>query len=148
MTHALRLTEGHRPMMFVDSGGCWVWLGYTSGSNLKYGRWGKCDEWRSKPAHKAVWEMFNGPIPDGLQLDHLCNNTICINPAHVQATTTRVNTLRGNNPAAVNARRTHCKKGHSLADAYIYRKRDGRPYRSCRECGRKLHRRKHGTATH
>lgn len=88
--------------------GCWT---YT-GSRLPegYGRIG----YRGKPwlVHRAVYTEVVGPIPDGFQIDHLCRNTSCCNPAHLEAVTQRENILRGNGITAQCAAKTHCPHGH------------------------------------
>jgi hypothetical protein len=91
-----------------DGEPCWAW-GNVPGTN-GYGRTqvnGK--RWL---AHRVAYDLLVGPIPKGLTIDHLCRNTWCVNPAHLEAVTLRVNNLRGGNAAAVNARKTHCKRGH------------------------------------
>lgn len=72
--------------------GCWNWT-RTIGSN-GYGQIGVGGA-RKKYAHVASYEELVGPIPDGLQLDHLCRNRRCINPAHLEPVTPRENTRRG-----------------------------------------------------
>jgi hypothetical protein len=75
--------------------GCWLFIG-TMWSRNGYGRvyW----RGRRRQMHRAVWEEINGPIPDGLVLDHrrpICGNRACSNPDHLEPVTVRENTLRG-----------------------------------------------------
>jgi hypothetical protein len=101
---------------------CWNWL-----AQLNEGGYGRFS-YRLKmvAAHRWIFEHVNGPIPDGLQVDHLCRNRRCVNPAHMEAVTGQVNTLRGETRAARNAAKTHCPQGHHLEDV------NGR--RICRPC--------------
>lgn len=89
----------------------------------------------TRPAHRLAYEAMFGPIPEGLQPDHLCRNRPCINPAHIEAVTPRENTLRGEGPTAENARRTHCIHGHELTPDSVYVHPNGR-WRTCRTCWR------------
>ena len=87
-------------------------------------------------AHRIAYELRFGPVPVGMQLDHLCGNRRCVNPTHLQCVTPRENTLRGRSLSAVRARRTHCPRGHPLAGENVYRW-PGRPNaRYCRACWR------------
>lgn len=89
---------------------------------------------RATTAHRAMYEILVGPIPDGLQLDHLCRNRSCFNPKHLEPVTCRENLLRGNTHAATNAKKTHCIRGHAYdATNTILLATGGR---ACRECGR------------
>lgn len=82
--------------------------------------------------HRAAYELANGPIPDGMQIDHLCRNRLCCNPDHLEAVTREENIARGNAPHMVNARKTHCKYGHEFSpENTLVTKRGSR---SCRQC--------------
>lgn len=81
----------------------------------------------------VTFEMMRGGIPEGLTLDHLCRVRRCVNPSHLEPVTNRENILRGNGATAINARKTHCKRGHSLENAYVSRN-ERRTYRVCRVC--------------
>lgn len=94
----------------IDGNGCWEWIG---GKHPRgYGSWyigGK-----TYRAHTVLYEREYGPIPAGMELDHLCRNTSCVNPAHLEAVPHRVNVLRGSGWTAKNALKTHCIHGHPL----------------------------------
>jgi hypothetical protein len=111
---------------------CWLW---TSGKDIHgYGKFMRTDR-SDVGAHRFVYELMRGPIPDGLVLDHLCRTRHCVNPAHLEAVTSRENTLRGVGLTAVNATKTHCKHGHEFTEENTYY-RKGRNARTCRECAR------------
>lgn len=93
---------------------CWPWQGRSNADG--YGRWGK------RLAYHVLYETLVGPVPDGLQLDHLCRNRICVNPAHLEPVTQRENCLR--------ARKTNCQHGHPLSGPNVS------PERKCRTCRR------------
>ena len=111
---------------------CWPWTGGTGG----YGHGIFYTEAGGGliHAHKWLWEQMNGPVPPGLELDHLCRTPGCVNPAHMEAVTHRENVLRGNAPTALNAVKTHCPSGHAYDQANTYVGRDGS--RRCRACAR------------
>ena len=111
--------------------GCWVWEGARSKKG--YGNFWT-DAKKSVRAHRWAWEQANGPIPDGLVIDHLCRHTSCVNPSHLEAVTPGENTLRGYGPTAMNARKTECVRGHSLSGDNLYVDPDGN--RNCRACRR------------
>lgn len=96
-----------------EAPGCWLWLGSVSTGGYGYTSRGAIAG-RSPRAHRAVYEYYRGPIPAGLTLDHLCRVRRCVNPAHLEPTSTRENLLRGVGHAAKNARKTHCAHGHSF----------------------------------
>lgn len=82
--------------------------------------------------HRVAYEIINGPIPEPLVPDHLCRIPACWRPSHIEPVTVRENCLRSpTSPFAINARKTHCPKGHALAGENLYL-RPGR--RRCRTC--------------
>ena len=121
---------------FSHPNGCWVW----TASLTAQGRYAYFTIGRKKRvyAHRYAYELLVGPIPPGLQIDHLCRNTVCVNPAHLEPVTSRENTLRGESPWAVNARKTHCKRGHEFTPENTYTTPTG--WRKCRTCTREQQR--------
>lgn len=95
---------------------------------------GKC-----KALHRVIYEHFRGPIPEGLEPDHLCRNRGCCNPDHIQPVPGKVNTLRSSSGPSKNAAKTHCLRGHPLNGANLYVPANGS--RQCRECMRERNRR-------
>lgn len=91
----------------ITESGCWEWTGARSrGYGLlavNYRRW---------KAHRLSWELFRGPIPDDLTIDHLCRNKACFNPDHLEPVTQAENLRRGDTIPARNALKTHCPQGH------------------------------------
>lgn len=118
-----------RRLMFMPTG-CIEFTGFRTRDG--YGRVAKGS--RRPSAHRAAYELLVGQIPEGMELDHLCRNPSCVNPGHLEPVTPRENTLRSDNPAALNARKTHCKQGHEFTDENTYRTPGGR--RECRTCTR------------
>jgi len=91
-----------------EPGGCWLWTGQKRKDG--YGR--LCYRYNTDYAHRISYEIHKGPIPAGLHIDHLCRNTSCVNPDHLEAVTLHENLDRGFAPWAVNKRKTHCPQGH------------------------------------
>lgn len=112
---------------------CWVWKGSRSAGYGMINR--KAFGPKPTQAHRVVYEMLVGPIPEGMTLDHLCENPPCVNPSHLKVATLWENVGRSNAPPAVNARKTHCKNGHALEGENLQTgKLRGRPIRKCRIC--------------
>jgi hypothetical protein len=115
---------------YVDPGmaddECWVWRGATSGDG--YGNF------KGASAHRVAYECEIGPIPEDLELDHLCRVRNCVNPAHLEPVTRAENVRRGY--AAGSRLRTHCKHGHpfSPSNTYWNPQANGNMRRQCRTC--------------
>ena len=113
--------------------GCWLWVGYRDKKG--YGRihFGKHSE--SHLVHRVGYELERGPIPDGMELDHLCRQPACWSPYHLEPVTHRVNCQRGV-CGAVNAARqlamTVCKRGHPLVE--VRYNKNGTAQRWCHVC--------------
>lgn len=111
--------------------GCWNW---TGGANSKgYGIVTSLHAPGIAP-YRWVYQQLVGPIPKGMHIDHLCRNIRCCNPAHLEAVTPKENNRRSMSPSAMNARKTHCPRGHELANDNLMISRDGG--RHCRICRR------------
>lgn len=94
----------------ADSG-CWLWRGATDGD----GRYGAFHyDGKLRRAHRVSYEWRFGKVTEGVDLDHLCRVTLCVNPDHLEPVTHRENILRGVGIAATNAAKTHCKRGHAF----------------------------------
>lgn len=113
-------------------GCCWLWLAQHHVDG--YGR--IRNDGGSTLAHKVSWEWVNGPVPKGLELDHLCRIRHCVRPTHLEAVTSRINCLRGVGRAAQQARQTHCVHGHLFDDGNtgIWIGPGGREHRVCLFC--------------
>jgi hypothetical protein len=116
--------------------GCLLWTG--SCSEEGYGRLGR--DGRKALVHRVMYELFVGPIPDGLEIDHLCRVRNCAAPGHLEAVTGRVNKLRGNTITAAAAGATHCPQKHEydLLNTWI----SPAGQRRCRACRREKRRAK------
>lgn len=111
---------------------CWPWLASENGHG--YGQFtvyidGKM---RARAAHRVVYQLLVGPIPEGLDLDHLCRSRICVNPAHLEPVTRRENLLRGITLPAAEVERTHCPRGHAYDEVNTYLHGGQRHCRACR----------------
>ena len=120
-------TLGERFTSKVSFGQCWHWR-----ASLFRNGYGQFRHATGRLAHRYAWEVFNGPILDGLNIDHLCRVRNCVNPNHMELVTRGENVLRGVGPTAINARKTHCSLGHALEGANLQPSK--LPARSCRTC--------------
>lgn len=105
--------------------GCWLWRGglFRTGYGCFYEvpRPGRL-------AHRYAYELLVGPVPEGLELDHLCRVRHCVNPAHLEPITHAENMARG-----IHATKTHCKHGHEFTEANTLLRNGGKG-RTCRAC--------------
>ncbi len=121
--------------------GCWEWLGHKDKEG--YGQFSvgsrTDNSRRTVLAHKFHYELLNGPIPSGFELDHTCRNRGCVRPDHLEVVTPKVNIQRGET-GKWQGKRTHCPQGHLFDEANTYRPPSGRG-RYCRICNREYSRR-------
>lgn len=116
----------------VQTDGCWLWTAYCAPNG-----YGIC--WLNAPgklAHRVVYQLLVGPIPPGLDIDHLCRVRNCVNPHHLEPVTRRENLRRG---VGVSSAMTHCRRGHPFDEDNTYWIDATR--RQCRACKRERQRR-------
>jgi hypothetical protein len=117
-----RVTIGHET-------GCWIW----TGSKTPSGRGLISVNGKYRLTHRVTYEMFRGPIPDGLVLDHLCRVPECCYPGHLEPVTHATNIARGMAPTTIAKRNGTCLSGrHDMTDVYV--KKNGE--KQCAPCHR------------
>src|SRR5213593_3886465 len=103
------MTLRERFMAKVEiSDGCWPWLGSKTAKGygrIQTGLRSPAGHYAPVPAHRVAYELFIGPIPEGLHVDHLCKNPGCVNPAHLEPVTNRENVERWHS--------VQCRNGHA-----------------------------------
>jgi hypothetical protein len=113
--------------------GCWLWLGVIADNG--YGKINVGTKRNTRGvvvgvrdyAHRVSYELHRGPIPAGLHIDHLCCNTACVNPSHLEPVTRDENTRR------FGQRRETCRAGHRIVEVGCI---SNGPQRTCAECKR------------
>jgi hypothetical protein len=117
--------------------GCWLWNRPTEDG---YGEF--YFNRRTFKAHRISYTLAKGQIPRGLLIDHMCRNRLCVNPDHLRAVDDATNALENSNsPASINHRKTHCNRGHELANENLLRVGRNKENRSCHECDKARKRR-------
>lgn len=125
-----RIARAYATKYTVDGAGCWVST-YAPGPNgYISATWRADGRSTGTGAHRAAWTYWHGQIPDGMTVDHLCKQRVCVNPEHLR--------LLSNSE---NARRQYgrdwplgeCRRGHpdSMREAAV---RGGKPHSICRPC--------------
>ncbi len=114
--------------------GCWLWIGHVNDNG--YGLFHL--NGRNVRAHRFAYEHYRGPVPEGLDLDHLCRNRACCNPDHLEAVTRQINIKRG----AIGSK-THCVRGHEFTKENTGTRTERRHGgRYCRACAREKEQRR------
>lgn len=95
---------------------CWIWTAHTTPEGYGRFRFGPQGSvpWK---AHRLSYALAFGPIGDGLHIHHTCNNSKCVNPAHLMPTTPREHVLELTEWSAsgICAAKTHCQNGHEFS---------------------------------
>ena len=116
--------------------GCWLWEGSKT---FGYGKIGPGARALSPvAAHRVSYELLVGPIPEGMELDHLCRVPACVRPDHLEPVTHTENVLRGIGASAVNARKDHCKRGHPFDAENTLHVSGTRRCRTCADAPRRV----------
>jgi len=121
--------NGPIPEYRPDLGPCWLWTGGVRESGYGY-FWLDTRSASSISAHTAGWRLLRGPIPEGLEPDHLCRVRRCVNPEHLEPVTHQENMHRSEMIGGY-VRQTHCKYGHPFDEANTYQAPRGRECRKC-----------------
>lgn len=107
---------------------CWLWTGGTRGRG-GYGCYVR--DRRNWLAHRWSYTVHVGPIPEGKVIDHLCRNTSCVRPEHLEAVTLEENSRRASRSRDM----SHCGRGHDMSGPAKRSRKDGTTY--CGECANK-----------
>lgn len=110
---------------------CWVWQGGLDKDGYGITHIFENNKSNTTRAHRLVYTLLVEDIPNGLVIDHICENPPCVNPEHLEVVTVRENTMRGTAVASINARKTHCLLGHPFDE---HNTRYYKNQRVCRKC--------------
>ena len=120
---------------------CWEWTAQRD----RYGYGKFFLDGATRGAHRVAYELFVGPVPTSLQVDHLCRNHGCVNPDHLEAVTQIENMARGVGAQATALRTGYCVRGHEYTVENTLRKANG--MRICKACNRERCRAYHARRT-
>jgi len=118
--------------------GCWLWTGYLTRGYGQFNIDGQMHR-----AHRLAYERLVGPIPESLDIDHICRIRNCVNPEHLEPVTRAENIRRGTTGQATGQRnqaKTHCTRGHPYSGDNLYtHPAGGRKCRACQRANRAAH---------
>jgi hypothetical protein len=120
-------------------GGCWNWKGAKSAERdgvTYYGYFAAGGAKSQMRVHRWSYQYYVGQIPEGFTIDHLCRNTLCVNPQHLEPVTQRENLRRSDVVTGKRSGATHCPRGHeySTKNTAAYTNKRGYSRRKCRTC--------------
>lgn len=118
--------------------GCWRWTAHIGSHGYGMIHTGP-PRLRLIVAHQAAYELYRGPVPEGLVLDHLCRNRWCVNPDHLEPVTEQENIMRGQAPCILIHLSGCCMRGHEMVPENTYI--DKNNHRYCRTCQIECHKR-------
>lgn len=128
----IKVLEKFAQRFEIQENGCWLWYGALRSKTHQRGAF--YHNYKTHSAYKFLYEIVNGKVKGGLVLDHLCGETRCVNPKHLEPVTTLKNTQR------YYAQMTHCKRGHKFGEQPAWIKRSKYSNRRCITCHNMRHR--------
>lgn len=123
MSHMTDIERFNKFITETNSSKCWPWQGYVRSDGYGSFRF----EGKKQGAHRASYTLNIGSIPEGLEVDHICFNPDCVNPAHLQLLTPAQNKRRQRERMS-----GKCRRGHVMTEANTINRKDGT--QKCRTC--------------
>lgn len=136
------LSLGPRFWSKVDrsSSECWIWTAAVT--NAGYGKFKLPRDGKSISAHRLALLLTDGPVPDGMEVDHLCRNRRCVNPAHLEIVSREENQRRSREDRGYVTTTGFCGRGHPLTASNTTG-----PRKRCLTCARDYYAKSHGRGT-